>query len=280
MTRLPAHERARRGIALVPQGRGIFPHLTVEENLKLGESALTGRARQRQPNRYRLRHGDVSGSGSLPASPRRRADRWRTTTTRDRPRARDAAAHCCCSMSPPKAFSHRSSRKSEALSIASGEIGIAIMLVEQYLHFAWSIADRYYVMQRGRMVRQGGTREEESRQGRASAQRLTSRAGKYTMRLTPREIDKLLIFTAGEVARRRRARGLKLNYPEANALITAEILEGIRDGNSVSELMEFGMTILTRDDVMEGVAEMLDEVQVEGTFPDGTKLVTVHRPIR
>ncbi|HUY27577.1 MAG TPA: urease subunit gamma [Candidatus Binataceae bacterium] len=100
------------------------------------------------------------------------------------------------------------------------------------------------------------------------------------MRLTPREIDKLLIFSAGEVARRRRARGLKLNYPEANALISAEILEGIRDGRSVSDLMEFGATVLTRDDVMEGVAEMLDEVQVEGTFPDGTKLVTVHRPIR
>jgi urease gamma subunit len=100
------------------------------------------------------------------------------------------------------------------------------------------------------------------------------------MRLTPREIDKLLIFNAGEVARRRKARGLKLNYPEANALISAEILEAIRDGRSVSELMEFGATILSREDVMEGVAEMLDEVQVEGTFPDGTKLVTVHRPIR
>jgi urease gamma subunit len=100
------------------------------------------------------------------------------------------------------------------------------------------------------------------------------------MRLTPREIDKLLIFNAGEVARRRKGRGLKLNYPEANALISAEILEGIRDGRSVSELMEFGATILTRDDVIEGVPEMLEEVQVEGTFPDGTKLVTVHRPIR
>jgi urease gamma subunit len=100
------------------------------------------------------------------------------------------------------------------------------------------------------------------------------------MRLTPREIDKLLIFNAGEVARRRKARGLKLNYPEADALISAEILEAIRDGRSVSELMEFGATILTREDVMEGVAEMLEEVQVEGTFPDGTKLVTVHRPIR
>ena len=100
------------------------------------------------------------------------------------------------------------------------------------------------------------------------------------MHLTPREQDKLLIFTAAELARRRRGRGLKLNHPEAVALITAEILEGIRDGRSVSDLMSFGMTVLTRDDVMEGVPEMIDEIQVEGTFPDGTKLVTVHRPIR
>jgi urease gamma subunit len=100
------------------------------------------------------------------------------------------------------------------------------------------------------------------------------------MHLTPREQEKLLIFTAAEVARRRRGRGLKLNHPEAVALITAELLEGIRDGRSVSELMEFGATVLRRDDVMEGVPEMVDEVQVEGTFPDGTKLVTVHHPIR
>ena len=99
------------------------------------------------------------------------------------------------------------------------------------------------------------------------------------MHLTPREQDKLLVFTAAEVARRRWARGLKLNYPEALAIITAEVLEGIRDGRSVSDLMTFGMTILTRDDVMEGVPEMIDEIQVEGTFPDGTKLVTVHNPI-
>ena len=99
------------------------------------------------------------------------------------------------------------------------------------------------------------------------------------MHLTPREQEKLLIFTAAELARRRRGRGLKLNHPEALALITAEILEGIRDGRSVSELMEFGATILARGDVMEGVPEMIDEVQVEGTFPDGTKLVTVHHPI-
>jgi urease gamma subunit len=100
------------------------------------------------------------------------------------------------------------------------------------------------------------------------------------MHLTPREIEKLLIFTAADVARRRRQRGLKLNYPEAMALITAEILEGVRDGRSVADLMQFGATILTRDDVMEGVPEMIAEVQVEGTFPDGTKLITVHDPIR
>ncbi|HEX6465364.1 MAG TPA: urease subunit gamma [Vicinamibacterales bacterium] len=100
------------------------------------------------------------------------------------------------------------------------------------------------------------------------------------MRLTEREIDKLMIFTAADVARRRRARGLKLNHPEAVALITAEVLEGIRDGRSVSELMSFGAKVLTRNDVMEGVPEMIHEIQVEGTFPDGTKLVTVHDPIR
>ncbi len=100
------------------------------------------------------------------------------------------------------------------------------------------------------------------------------------MHLSPREQEKLLVFTAAEVARRRRARGLRLNHPEAVALITAEILEGIRDGRTVSELMEAGLHVLGRDDVMEGVPEMIDEVQVEGTFPDGTKLVTVHRPIR
>jgi urease subunit gamma len=99
------------------------------------------------------------------------------------------------------------------------------------------------------------------------------------MHLTPREIDKLLIFVAAEVARRRRERGLKLNYPEAMALISAEILEGARDGKSVAELMRFGKQILHRDDVMDGVPEMLAEVQVEATFPDGTKLVTVHDPV-
>jgi urease gamma subunit len=89
-----------------------------------------------------------------------------------------------------------------------------------------------------------------------------------------------LIFTAADVARRRQQRGLKLNYPEAMALITAEILEGVRDGRSVADLMQYGATILTRDDVMEGVPEMIHEIQVEGTFPDGTKLITVHDPIR
>jgi urease subunit gamma len=99
------------------------------------------------------------------------------------------------------------------------------------------------------------------------------------MELTPREKDKLLIFTAGLVAERRKARGLKLNYPEAVALISAAILEGARDGRTVAELMSFGATILSRADVMEGVPEMIPEVQVEATFPDGTKLVTVHEPI-
>ncbi|MEO6666106.1 MAG: urease subunit gamma [Nitrospiria bacterium] len=100
------------------------------------------------------------------------------------------------------------------------------------------------------------------------------------MYLTPREQEKLLIVVAGQLARERRARGLKLNHPEATALITAALLEAIRDGRSVAELMAYGATILTRDDVMEGVPEMLAEIQVEGTFPDGTKLVTVHDPIR
>lgn len=99
------------------------------------------------------------------------------------------------------------------------------------------------------------------------------------MELSPREKDKLLIFTAGLVAERRKARGLKLNYPEAIAFITAAILEGARDGRSVAELMSYGATLLTRDDVMEGVPEMIHEVQVEATFPDGSKLVTVHQPI-
>lgn len=99
------------------------------------------------------------------------------------------------------------------------------------------------------------------------------------MELTPREKDKLLLFTAALVAERRKARGLKLNYPEAVALISAAILEGARDGRSVAELMSYGATILARDDVMDGIPEMIPEVQVEATFPDGTKLVTVHNPI-
>ena len=99
------------------------------------------------------------------------------------------------------------------------------------------------------------------------------------MELLPREKDKLLIFTAGLLAERRKARGLKLNYPEAVAFITAEILEGAREGRNVADLMSYGTTLLTRDDVMEGIPEMIAEVQVEATFPDGTKLVTVHQPI-
>jgi urease subunit gamma len=129
------------------------------------------------------------------------------------------------------------------------------------LDFAWSIAGRFAIIRKG------------AAQVRRAAER-------RDMHLTPREIEKLMIATAAELARKRRARGLRLNYPEAVALITADILEGIRDGRSVSDLMEFGATILKRDEVMEGVPEMVDEVQVEGTFPDGTKLVTVHHPIR
>ena len=100
------------------------------------------------------------------------------------------------------------------------------------------------------------------------------------MHLTPREQEKLLVVVAADLARRRQARGLKLNYPEAVAIITYEIVEGARDGRPVAELMNWGTTILKKTDVMEGIAEMIHEVQVEATFPDGTKLVTVHHPIR
>src|SRR5258705_9210630 len=99
------------------------------------------------------------------------------------------------------------------------------------------------------------------------------------MELTPREKDKLLIFTAGLVAERRKARGLKLNYPESVAFISAAIMEGARDGRTVAELMSYGTTLLSRNDVMDGIPELIPEIQVEATFPDGTKLVTVHHPI-
>jgi urease subunit gamma len=131
----------------------------------------------------------------------------------------------------------------------------------EHLDFAWSIVSRFAMIRKGAAQVRGAIKQRH-------------------MHLTPREIEKLTIATAAELARKRRARGLRLNYPEAVALITADLLEGIRDGRSVSELMEYGATILKRDDVMEGVPEMVDEVQVEGTFPDGTKLVTVHHPIR
>jgi len=100
------------------------------------------------------------------------------------------------------------------------------------------------------------------------------------MHLTPRETEKLLLFLAGELAEKRKARGLKLNYPESIALISSRLQESARDGKTVAELMQFGATILRREDVMEGVPEMVQEVQIEATFPDGTKLVTVHDPIR
>jgi urease subunit gamma len=104
--------------------------------------------------------------------------------------------------------------------------------------------------------------------------------GGENMQLTPREKDKLLIFTAALLAERRKARGLKLNFPEAVAYISAAILEGARDGRTVAELMDYGRTLLTRDDVMDGISELIPDVQVEATFPDGTKLVTVHDPIQ
>ena len=100
------------------------------------------------------------------------------------------------------------------------------------------------------------------------------------MHLTPRETEKLLLFLAGELAEKRKARGLKLNYPEAIAIISSQLQEAARDGKSVAELMQYGATLLNRNEVMEGVAEMIQEVQIEATFPDGTKLVTVHNPIR
>jgi len=100
------------------------------------------------------------------------------------------------------------------------------------------------------------------------------------MRLLPKERDKLLIYVAASLAKERMARGLKLNYPETVAIITSNVLEGIRDGRTVAELMQYGATILKREDVMDGVAKMIKEIQVEGTFPDGTKLVTIHNPVR
>lgn len=100
------------------------------------------------------------------------------------------------------------------------------------------------------------------------------------MHLTPREIEKLMLHTAGELAQKRKARGLKLNYPETIALISSELLESARDGKTVAELMQYGATLLRREDVMEGVPEMIHDIQIEATFPDGTKLVTVHNPVR
>ncbi len=114
---------------------------------------------------------------------------------------------------------------------------------------------------------------------RIAWQPLTLFAYEYPMELTPREKDKLLLFTAALLAERRKARGLKLNYPEAVALISASVLEGARDGRTVAELMSEGRTVLTRSDVMDGVPEMIPDIQVEATFPDGSKLVTVHQPI-
>jgi urease subunit gamma len=118
-----------------------------------------------------------------------------------------------------------------------------------------------------------------ARHHRAAPQNLEHLREEANVELTPREKDKLLIFTAALLAERRKARGLKLNYPEAVAYVTAAIMEGARDGRSVAELMQYGTQLLTRADVMDGVPEMIPDIQVEATFPDGTKLVTVHQPI-
>jgi urease subunit gamma len=125
-----------------------------------------------------------------------------------------------------------------------------------------------------------GTGETPVLRPNLSAYCYTTRKAGIAMQLSPQEKDKLLIFTAALVAERRKARGLKLNYPEAVAYISAAIMEGARDGSTVADLMSYGTTLLAREDVMEGVPEMVQEVQVEATFPDGTKLVTVHNPIR
>src|SRR5579871_3077036 len=126
-----------------------------------------------------------------------------------------------------------------------------------------------------------GRREANSlRPRRRASQKSSLEIEEDWLHLTPREQEKLMIFVAAEVARKRRARGLKLNYPEAMAILSAEILEWARDGKTVAEIMTLGANVLTRADVMEGVAEMIHEVQVEATFPDGTKLVTVHDPIQ
>lgn len=127
-----------------------------------------------------------------------------------------------------------------------------------------------------------GPMKPRSTVSRCRIQRPTKRRkdGDGAVYLMPREKEKLMIVVAADLARRRQQRGLKLNYPEATAIITYELMEGARDGRSVADLMNWGSTILTRDDVMEGVPEMIDSVQVEATFPDGTKLVTVHNPIR
>jgi urease subunit gamma len=124
----------------------------------------------------------------------------------------------------------------------------------------------------------GGAAPGIRRRARAHAAHLVD-LKETTMELSPREKDKLLLFTAGLVAERRRARGLKLNYPEAVAYISCAVMEGARDGKSVAELMHYGTTLLGRADVMDGVPEMIPDIQVEATFPDGTKLVTVHHPI-
>ena len=286
ITRRPPYERARLGIGYVPQGREIFPGLTVRENLMLG-------ARRKSPSRESIdyvfslfpalavmlnkRGGDLSGgqqqqlaiARALMADPslllldeptegirgssRRvdaRSSSW-SSTWNSRARSAIVSTSWTRVAWPSRATGTRSASTRSARCSASSEMGGPEMAPQTPRTLG------------------------EPRQSRGSP-----RYRRHRVHLTPREQEKLLIFTAAEVARRRRARGLRLNHPEAVALITADILEGIRDGRTVSELMAAGQAILRRDDVMEGVPEMIDEVQVEGTFPDGTKLVTIHHPIR
>ena len=136
------------------------------------------------------------------------------------------------------------------------------------------------ITQHGDVASEGGPASPKLVSDAASEGGYHSGLRRPSVHLTPREVDKLLIFSAGELARKRRARGLKLNHPEAVALITSEILELIRDGRSVAEIMSLGAAILPADAVMDGVPAMIPEIQIEGTFPDGTKLVTIHHPIR
>ena len=263
--------RARAGIGYVPQGREIFPHLSVEENLRMALLGCGRAASLDEPLALfpALKPLLARKGGVLSGGEQQMLAIGRALLTRPKLLMLDEPTE---GIQPSIILEIE-----EALRRIKAELKLAVLLVEQYLDFAERLADKYVIMAKGAVVAAGATRDLRPEMVR---QQSDAYSGGATMHLTPREQEKLLVFTAAEVARRRRGRGLKLNYPEALALITAEILEGIRDGRSVSDLMAAGLDILGRDDVMEGVPEMLEEVQVEGTFPDGTKLVTIHHPIR